>query len=1059
MADGSSLFRQYEDEFGLPAREEAILEFWEQAKIFEQVRALREDAEHFVFFEGPPTANGRPGIHHVISRTIKDLVCRYKTMKGYRVDRKAGWDTHGLPVELEVEKRLGLPSKAAIEEFGVARFNAECKKSVFTYLEDWNALTRRMGFWLDLDDPYITFTNEYIESVWWILAQLFRRDLLYRGNRVVAYCPRCETAQSSHEVALGYKDIADPSVFVTMPLVDDPETSFLVWTTTPWTLISNVVLALHPEATYAKVQHRGRKLILAEALLQDVLGDEYDILERFAGSDLAGKKYLPLFEFFPEVKEQGCFTLTETFVTLSEGTGIVHIAPAYGEDDHRIGKTLELPMPQPLDQAGRFTGAVPDYAGKFFKEADPLITADMKKAGRLYRAGTCTHTYPFCWRCDAPLLYVARPSWYVRTTRVRDRMIAHNDQIAWYPPEIGKGRFGEWLEGNVDWALSRDRYWGTPLNLWVCDGCHRIEALESIAELKERGQNVSDEVDLHKPWVDDITLACPDCQGTMKRTPEVIDVWFDSGAMPVAQWHYPFENKELFDSHFPADFISEAVDQTRGWFYSLLAIATLVFDKPAYKNCVVMELILDGEGQKMSKSKGNVVDPWKVIGEVGIDPLRWYMLSASQPWIPLKFDLEGPREVARKLFSTLGNTYSFFALYANVDRVPREWFTEPPGALTLPDRWLLSRVHSLTRQIDRSFERYDLTRALRAIGTFVLDDLSNWYVRRSRRRYWVAAGGEDKRAAFYTLYQALMTTARLMAPAAPLTAERLYRDLIAYAEPEAPASVHLVDFPTADESKIDTALEESMSLAIDAVSLGRAARAAAQIKVRQPVATMVVVANAAAHVEALMAVSDLVADEVNAKQVDITTDGDRVEQLRVVPHFPKLGPVFGKKVNDVAGILKNLGGDEAARFKSDGRWPIHVDGHDHWVTDDMVEFVAEAAEGWSIVSEGRLTVAVDTRLSDELELEGLARELVNRIQNMRKEAGFKVTDRIVLDLDGPDRVMEAFERRMDYILQETLTVDVTRTGHPGELKKNWPLGDGEAIISVARADTAEQTAR
>jgi isoleucyl-tRNA synthetase len=1054
MASPHELFPRYEDEFGLPAQEEAVLAFWDQAEIFRRVAEARRDAPHFVFYEGPPTANGRPGIHHVISRTIKDLVCRYRTMKGFRVDRKGGWDTHGLPVELEVEKKLGLPTKAKIEEYGVAEFNRKCKESVFAYLQDWNRLTRRMGFWLDLDGAYITFTNEYIESVWWILAQLFRRDLLYNGNRVVAYCPRCETAQSSHEVAQGYREVEDPSVFVTMPLLDEPDTAFLVWTTTPWTLISNVAVALHADAVYARVKTGDRQLILAEELLPAALEGDYEVVARFKGADLAGKRYRPLFTFFPDVQEQGYVALTDDFVSLSEGSGIVHIAPAYGEDDHRIGRQHGLPMPQPLDVSGRFTASVPPYEGQFFKAADKGIMQELKAAGRLYRTGTYRHTYPFCWRCDSPLIYMARPSWYVRTTRLRDQLQKNNAQIGWYPPEIGRGRFGEWLEGNVDWALSRDRFWGTPLNIWICRECGRAEAVESIAELRARGRNVPADLDLHKPWVDEITLECTVCKGTMRRTPEVIDVWFDSGAMPVAQWHYPFEHKAEFETHFPADFISEAVDQTRGWFYSLLAISTLLFDKPAFKHVVVMELVLDRDGQKMSKSKGNVVDPWQVIDEVGIDPLRWYMLTASQPWVPLKFDLEGPREVARKVFATLNNTYAFFALYANIDQVERSWLTERPATLSLSDRWLLSRLASLTALVDRALDDYDLTRALRAIGQFITEELSNWYVRRSRRRFWVSAAGDDKRAAFYTLYQALNTVARLLAPAAPFAAERLYRDLTGYAQPDAPRSVHLTDFPVAHEADIDAELERAMGLAMDASSLGRAARASSKIKVRQPLARMVLQVPSQADVQALERVRDLVADEVNAREVQFTTAADEFRRVRVAPVFPKLGPVFGKRVNVVAEVLRNLAPEAAGRFEREGRLAVHLDGEENWVTSDMVQFKVEAADGWAVAQEGPLTAAVDTRLDDELIVLGLARELVNRIQNMRKEAGFQVTDRIALDITGPGKVLEAFEQQRAYILQETLTVEVTRTGQEGEYRRTWPLAEGETTLSVTRARKA-----
>lgn len=1054
MGEQEPRFPEYEDEFGLAQREEGVLSFWDDESIFARVSELRADAPHYVFYEGPPTANGKPGIHHVISRTIKDLICRYKTMKGFRVDRKGGWDTHGLPVELGVEKQLGLKSKDQIAEYGIAEFNKKCKDSVFTYLKDWDKLTRRMGFWLDLKNPYITFTNEYIESVWWILAELFKKDLLYKGNKVVAYCPRCETAQSSHEVAQGYKDIDDPSVFVTMRLKDDPDTSFLVWTTTPWTLISNVALALHPKATYAKVMHRGQKLIMAEALLTQVLGEEVEILEKFSGEELADKRYLPLFEFFPDVKQNGYFTLTADFVTLGEGTGIVHIAPAYGEDDNRIGKALNLPMPQPIDGSGHFTDAVPPYAGKFFKAADSDITKDLKAAGRLYRAEKYRHTYPFCWRCDSPILYMARPSWYIRTTSVREKMIEHNSQISWYPPEIGKGRFGEWLEGNVDWALSRDRFWGTPLNLWVCDGCDQIEAIDSIETLRSKGECVPEKLDLHKPWVDDIDWPCSECDGRMRRTPEVIDVWFDSGCMPMAQWHYPFEHKEEFEAHFPADFISEAVDQTRGWFYSLLAISTLLFDKPAFKNCLVMELVLDKEGKKMSKSKGNVVDPWSVINDVGIDPLRWYMLSTSHPWVPLKFDSSGPKEVSRKFFGTLQNTYAFFALYANVDHIEPEWLLDRPGGLTLSDRWLLSRLNSVYKEVGSNYDGYNLTGALRAIQQFVLNDVSNWYVRRSRRRFWVASSGEDKRAAFYSLHTVLVGVSKLIAPVAPFTAERLYRDLVGQIDADAPQSVHLCDFPVADDRLIDTSLEAAMSLAIAAVSLGRAARATANIKVRQPLARLMIIVEHETSLGALNLVRELIGDEVNVKSVEFATDAAGIQQFKVAPLFPKLGPVFGKRVNDVAGILKGLTAEEVDRFREKGSWRVNVDGKENWVTHEMVTFQSEAAPGWALATEGGMTAAIDTRLNPELELEGLARELVNRIQNMRKEAGFEVTDRIEIDVTGPKKLLEAFESQKTYILAETLTVGVTHSGRAGEYKKSWQLAGAEAVLSVGRVAEA-----
>src|SRR3990170_533861 len=905
--------------------EKKILSFWKENKIFEKSIQKGKDSPRFVFYEGPPTANGKPGVHHVISRTIKDLICRYKTMRGYRVDRKAGWDTHGLPVEIEVEKELGLKSKADVEKYGIANFNAKCRESVFRYLKDWDELTERIGYWLDLKDAYITYTNEYIESVWLILSEYYKKGLIYQGHKIVPYCPRCGTTLSSHEVAQGYEDTEDPSVFVKMRLEESEDTYFLVWTTTPWTLISNVALAVHPDVDYVKIEHKGEKLILAKPLLEKAIHGEYKILEEFRGKTLEKTRYVPLFEYAKVDKTKAFYVCLADFVTTEDGTGIVHIAPAFGADDYNLSTVYKLPLVQPVDASGSFTEEVTPWKGVFVKDADPQILADLKKRGLLYFSGKYRHTYPFCWRCDSPLIYYARKSWYIKTTAYKERLIANNKKINWYPGEIKEGRFGEWLENNVDWALSRERFWGTPLNIWVCEKCKEEKSISSIEELRKLGKNVPQNLDLHKPMIDEVTFECSKCKGLMRRTPEVIDCWFDSGSMPYAQFHYPFENEEYFKEMFPADFISEAIDQTRGWFYSLLAISAFLFDQPAYKNLIVIEFIQDKFGQKMSKSKGNVVEPEEILNKDGADALRWYLLSVSQPWIPTKFDPQGVTEVTSKFLGTLLNTYSFWALYANIDKFKPHQVEIPVKERPEIDRWLVSKLNSLVLKVNQSLEEYELTRVARGISDFVMDDLSNWYVRRNRRRFWKSKEDKDKLSAYQTLWEALVTVCKLSAPYIPFTSEKIYQELVAKAVPNSPRSIHLDKFPQAETKHIDSALEEKMEDLIKVVTLGRACRNKAKVKVRQPLEEMLVVFPASEKIKAVQELSYLIAEEINVKKVNFLDKKTSLVTYQAKPNFANLGPRFGAKVSKVANRISALSPVEIENLKKNGKITLQIE--------------------------------------------------------------------------------------------------------------------------------------
>lgn len=1056
------MFKDYGKDFDYPGMEKDIIEFWEKNEVFRKSIELNDGRERFVFYEGPPTANGRPGIHHVISRTIKDLVCRYHTMLGYHVPRKAGWDTHGLPVEIEVEKMLGISGKQQIESYGVEKFNKLCRESVFKYVKDWELLTRRMGYWLDYQNPYITYENDYVETVWWILKQFWEKGLLFQGHKILPYCPRCGTGLSSHEVSLGYKEVEDPSVFVKMRIEDEPGASFLVWTTTPWTLISNVALAVGADHTYCRVRHGRETLILAEALVKKLLGEEAVILETFPGSELQGMKYERLFDYVAVPPDKNAFYVTlGDFVSLEDGSGIVHMAPAFGADDYEMSRKYDLPLLQPVDGEGKFTSEVTPWAGRFVKDADTDIIRDLDSRGRLFRAEGYKHNYPFCWRCKTPLLYYARQSWYINTSRFREELLNNNSSVEWYPPEVGRGRFAEWLSNNVDWALSRDRYWGTPLPIWICEGCGNSHAVGSIAELRELGRDVPEDIDLHKPYVDRVELACGKCGGMMRRTPEVIDCWFDSGSMPYAQLHYPFENKAEFEQSFPCHFICEAIDQTRGWFYSLLAIGTLLKGKAPYRRVLVNDLILDKNGQKMSKSVGNVVNPWTIFDSSGADALRWYLLNVSQPWLPKRFDEEGVREVSRKFFDTLKNVYSFFTLYANIDN----WdpFKDLPSKTTTDelDRWIISRLHTTVRGVRADLDACELTRATRRIQNFVIDEVSNWYVRRNRRRFWLSGDSDYKLQAFQTLWAVLATTARLIAPFAPFMAEELHRNLVASQNPDMPESVHLTDFPEADENLIDTALERKMEDAINLVVLGRAARNRSKIKVRQPLATMLVSLPHELDDVEFSSIGQVIGEEINVKRIEPVRDAWDYVTLSVKPDFKVAGPRFGPRVKDLSRALAAMGQEQIREFHETGSVELKLDTETLTVRLDDVELRSEDREGFVVELYNGYAVVLATTLDRGLIEEGFARELVNKIQNMRKSAGFEVIDRIEIGVDSTEQIKSAIESFGSYIARETLCRELKPFPLDSwEARIQWDINGEPAEITIRRYNgESDSTAR
>jgi isoleucyl-tRNA synthetase len=1036
-------FRPVDPKQSFPELEQRVLERWRQADVFARSLAQREGAPVWSFYEGPPTANGRPGSHHVLSRVFKDIFPRYRTMCGYRVPRKAGWDCHGLPVELEIEHQLGLTNKHEIEAYGIAEFNRRCRESVFSYVEEWNRLTERIGFWLDLDDPYVTLTNDYMESVWWSLRRIWDDGRLYQGHKVVPYCPRCGTALSSHEVALGYHDVEDPSVYVKLPLRAptpsdripesplEPSDQLLVWTTTPWTLISNAAVAVGPEIEYARARLGDEVFVLAASLVGKVLGDEAEILARFPGSALAGSSYVPPFYYLTDFGPRGHTVLEADFVSTDEGTGIVHTSIAFGEDDFRLGEQYGIPINNPVTLDGTFDERITDFAGRFVKDADADIVEALRERGRLLRAGTYLHAYPHCWRCDTPLLYYAKSSWYIATSQVKDRLLANNETIGWHPEHIKHGRFGKWLENNVDWALSRERYWGTPLPIWECGerDCGERFCAGSLEDLRGRGGEIPE--DLHRPYIDEVTLRCVTCGSEMRRVLEVIDAWYDSGAMPFAQFHYPFEGEELFEERFPADFICEAIDQTRGWFYSLLAESTLLFDTSAYRNVVCLGLILDAEGQKMSKSRGNVVEPQEVISAHGADALRWYYFTSQQPWTGYRFSVEAVGESVRLFINTLWNTYSFWVLYANAEGLGPKDFAQPSaeGSTADLDRWILSRLQCTVEVVRERLDDFDTTASGRAIGDFV-EELSNWYVRLSRRRFW-----EGDRAAFATLHHCLLELAALLAPFIPFLADEIYGNLVggeAVDFGDAPDSVHLCDFPELRQDLIDRGLESAMEAVRRTVELGRAARAQARVKVRQPLRRAVIVATDAER-DAISARADLVRSELNVKELDFVSEEAELVSYHVKPNYRSLGPRFGKQMPQVAAAVQALDPAHVARALEQGsEVGINVDGHDHAIGPDDVALVLQPLDGYQVEAEAGHAVALSLELDPELEREGLAREIVHAVQNARREAGLEVTDRIELGLGGDPELIEAAREHEAYIAGETLAVAVAYDGQdPG----------------------------
>ena len=1071
------MFKELTDKINYSQLELEILKFWKERKIFEKSVTTREGKEGFTFYEGPPTANGRPGIHHVMSRTLKDLVCRYKTMRGFQVHRKAGWDTHGLPVEIEVEKALGFKHKDDIVKYGVAKFNEECRKSVWKYKVDWENMTERMGYWVDMNDPYITFENNYIESIWWALKQYFDKGMIYKGYKIQPYCPRCETPLSSHEVSLGYEDVNGPSVYVKFRVKSEQEKVFLkdpdgigkylltdrphyllVWTTTPWTLISNVALAVNKDVEYVAVEYKGERYILAKDALLDpdlteILSENrvFDWIGR--GELLDGLEYERIFNY-PDVKEKAFFdqggkafyVVTADFVTTEEGTGIVHMAPAYGEDDYQISLKYRLPTIHPVSKRGEFEPAITDFAGRDVWDAGKDILKNLDQRGHLYRQRNKTigeilkehhHSYPHCWRCKTPLLYYARESWYIATTKYAQRMVEINKTINWYPPEVGSGRFGNWLEENKDWSLSRDRFWGTPLPIWVCEKCGKQQCVGSVKELEEfsglrfevGGNQAKPQIpnlktlDLHKPFVDEITWKCS-CGGEMKRTPELIDVWFDSGAMQFAQWHYPFENQETFKSQHPADYICEGIDQTRGWFYSLHSISTFLFDKPAFKNLIVNELILDKEGQKMSKSKGNTVDPFKILEKYGADTTRWYLVATSPPWRPTLFDEDGLVEVQRKFLGTLLNTYAFFSLYANIDKFEYKETSIPIAERPEIDRWILSSLNSLNKQYEAAMDTYDVTKAARAVSDFTIDQLSNWYVRRNRRRFWKNEQGADKFAAYQTLYECLMTIAKLMAPFAPFLAEEMYRNLNNVGKKESSESVHLAMLPQADEKNIDGDLEIRMEKAQRVVSLVRAIRNRANLKVRQPLKKILIPVKDKKEYEMFKAVEAIILDETNVKELDAKVEETTIK-YKIKPNFKILGQKYGKLTPKVAAAIQGFNPQQISRLEVEGRIELNIENSVVEVVREDAQIIAEDIAGWLVESDGTLTVALDTTLTPELITEGFAREFVNRIQNLRKDNGYEIIDRIRIAVDGTDTLLNALMQMKEYIMSETLALELT----------------------------------
>ena len=1049
------MYKQVPTSLNFVDREKAVEKFWEDNNIFKKSMEHRKEGETYTFYDGPPTANGKPHIGHVETRTIKDMIPRYRTMKGYMVPRKAGWDTHGLPVELEVEKLLGLDGKEQIEEYGLAPFIDKCKESVWKYKGMWEDFSRTVGFWADMDNPYVTYDDNFIESEWWALKTIWDKGLLYKGFKIVPYCPRCGTPLSSHEVAQGYKAVKERSAIVRFK-VKGEDAYFLAWTTTPWTLPSNVALCVNPEETYLKVKAAdGYTYYIAKALADKVLGrlaeegkDAYEVLETYVGKDLEYKEYEPLYKCAGDAakkqKKKAHFVTCDGYVTMTDGTGIVHIAPAFGEDDSRIGRNYELPFVQFVDGKGDLTAETP-YAGKFVKDADPLVLKDLDAEGKLFDAPKFEHDYPFCWRCDTPLIYYARESWFIKMTAVKDDLVRNNKTINWIPASIGEGRFGNWLENIQDWGVSRNRYWGTPLNIWECE-CGHQHSIGSREELyKMSGNEKAKTVEFHRPYIDEITITCPECGKQMKRVPEVIDCWFDSGAMPFAQHHYPFENKDLFEQQFPADFISEAVDQTRGWFYSLLAESTLLFNKAPYKNVIVMGHVQDENGQKMSKSKGNAVDPFNALETYGADAIRWYFYTSSAPWLPKRFSGKAVQEGQRKFMGTLWNTYAFFVLYANIDNFDASKYTLEYDKLPVMDKWLLSKLNSTVAEVDSNLDQYRIPEAAKALQDFV-DEMSNWYVRRSRERFWAKGMEQDKINAYMTLYTALVTICKAAAPMIPFMTEDIYQNLVRSNDANAPESIHLCDFPVVNKDHIDKKLEEDMEDVLDAVVMGRACRNEAAIKNRQPISRM--------YIKSDFTLSEfyqeIIEDELNVNEVVFTDDVRDFTSYTFKPQLRTVGPKYGKQLGGIQKHLAALDGNAAMdELNADGALKFDVDGVAVELTKDDLLIDMAQKEGYVSQEDNRMTVVLDTNLTPELVEEGFVYEIISKIQTMRKESGFEVTDHIRVSINGNDKLSEIAQKNKEAISSKVLADELT-SGMEYGVSKEWNINGENAVIAVER---------
>lgn len=1035
------MYQKVSTDLNFVDREKQTEKFWEDNQIFEKSMKTREGDPTYTFYDGPPTANGKPHIGHVLTRVIKDMIPRYRTMKGYMVPRKAGWDTHGLPVELEVEKMLGLDGKEQIEEYGLEPFIKHCKESVWKYKGMWEDFSSTVGFWADMEDPYVTYHDSFIESEWWALKQIWERGLLYKGYKIVPYCPRCGTPLSSHEVAQGYKDVKERSAIVRFQ-VKGEDAYFLAWTTTPWTLPSNVALCVHPEEAYVKVEADERTYYMAEALVEKVLGEDAKIIETYKGKDLEYKEYEPLFPFV-KLDKKAYYITCDTYVTLTDGTGVVHIAPAFGEDDANVGRKYDLPFLQLVDEKGEMTKETP-WAGTFCKKADPMVLKDLEDRGLLFEAPLFEHSYPHCWRCDTPLIYYARESWFIKMTAVKEDLIRNNNTINWIPESIGKGRFGDWLENVQDWGISRNRYWGTPLNIWECE-CGHMHSIGSVEELKSMSDNCPKEIELHRPYIDNVTIRCPKCGGEMHRVPEVIDCWFDSGAMPFAQHHYPFENKELFESQFPADFISEAVDQTRGWFYSLLAISTLIFNKAPYKNVIVLGHVQDENGQKMSKSKGNAVDPFDALEQYGADAIRWYFYVNSAPWLPNRFHGKAVQEGQRKFMGTLWNTYAFFVLYANIDEFDATKYKLEYDKLSVMDKWLLSKLNTLIQTVDDNLANYRIPESARALQDFV-DEMSNWYVRRSRERFWAKGMEQDKINAYMTLYTALVTVSKVAAPMIPFMTEEIYQNLVRSIDNTAPESIHLCDFPAANQEWIDKELEDNMENLLDVVVLGRACRNTANIKNRQPIGKMFVKAGFTLP----EFYQDIITDELNVKEIAFTDDVREFTSYTFKPQLKTVGPKYGKLLNGIRKALTELDGNKAMdELKANGVLKLDIDGNSAELTEEDLLIDMAQAEGYVSESDNEVTVVLDTNLTPELIEEGFVREIISKIQTMRKEAGFEVMDRINVYISD-NLVIEGIIRCHENDIKDEVLADQIVLNEIKGYEKEWKINTEDVKMGVER---------